>query len=210
LALEIIPFILGPIENNTYLVIDEETKQASIVDPSFDSIKLLEYAKKHNYEISQIWCTHAHFDHIVGINDLLSQMVNAPMVFLHPNDLPLWNSHGGAQMFGVPFEVKFQPTNLLKDNDFFNLGQTRIQTSITPGHTKGHVIYYIPDAKVVFSGDLIFRMSVGRTDLPGGNQLELLKSIERVIKVLPDETRLLSGHGPETTVGYEKKYNPYL
>lgn len=210
MALEIIPFILGPIENNTYLVIDGNTKQASIVDPSFDSIKVLKYAREHDYQITQIWCTHAHFDHIVGINDVMSQINPTPSVFLHPDDLPLWNSHGGAKMFGVPFEVKFQPSNLLKDKDAFNLGLSKIQTSITPGHTKGHVIYYIPDAKVVFCGDLIFRMSVGRTDLPGGNQLELLQSIDNVIKVLPEETRLLSGHGPETTVGYEKKYNPFL
>ncbi len=205
---KIIPFTLGPLENNTFLVIDLETKFAAIVDPSFGSKQILGY--EDEFEIKQIWCTHAHFDHIAGINELLPNLVNQPEIFLHKNDLPLWLENGGAKMFGFPFEIQAKPTHLLEDFEPFKLGNLDIETIFTPGHTPGHVIFSVRDEKIVFSGDLIFRMSVGRTDLPGGSHLLLLRSIDQFIKPLTDDTRLLSGHGPETTVGFERKNNPFL
>lgn len=205
---KIIPFTLGPLENNTFLVIDMETKFAAIVDPSFGSTQILNY--KDDFEIKQIWCTHAHFDHIAGINELLPHLKNQPEIYLHKNDLPLWMENGGAKIFGFPFEIQEKPTHLLDNSDSFLLGNLEIDTYFTPGHTKGHVIYSIKHEKIVFSGDLIFRMSVGRTDLPGGSHLLLLRSIDQFIKPLADNTRLLTGHGPETTVGFEKRNNPFL
>lgn len=210
MVIKIIPFILGPIENNSYLLIDVLSKKAAIVDPSFGSKKILLEAEKNNCEISQILCTHAHFDHISGINEIIPELPQAPDIYLHKNDLPLWNDQGGAKLFGFPFENKYSPTHLLENFESIQLGNIEIHTRYTPGHTPGHIIYHLASENIVFSGDLIFRMSVGRTDLPEGNHLQLLKSIDQEIKTLPDETRLLSGHGPETTVGYEKKYNPYL
>lgn len=210
MAIKIIPFVLGPIENNSYLIIDLSSKKGAILDPSFDSKHILAEAEKNKFEITQIWCTHAHFDHISGINEIMPKLAPSTKIFLHPDDLPLWKESGGAKLFGFPFENHYVPTHLLANFDVIELGDTIIQTRFTPGHTPGHVIYHIPAENVVFSGDLIFRMSVGRTDLPGGNHLQLLNSIDQEIKTLPDETRLLSGHGLETTVGYEKKYNPFL
>lgn len=210
MVIKIIPFILGPIENNSYLLIDVLFKKAAIVDPSFGSKKILLEAEKNNCEISQILCTHAHFDHISGINEIIPELPQAPDIYLHKNDLPLWNDQGEAKLFGFPFENKYSPTHLLENFESIQLGNIEIHTRYTPGHTPGHIIYHLASENIVFSGDLIFRMSVGRTDLPEGNHLQLLKSIDQEIKTLPDETRLLSGHGPETTVGYEKKYNPYL
>lgn len=208
MKLKIIPFTLGPLENNSFLVIDLETKLAAIVDPSFGSKQILDY--KDDFEVKQIWCTHAHFDHIAGINELLPLLHDQPEIYLHKNDLPLWLENGGAKMFGFPFEIQSKPTHLLNDIDSVRLGNLEIDTYFTPGHSQGHVIYSIRNEKIVFSGDLIFRMSVGRTDLPGGSHLLLLRSIDQHIKSLPDDTRLLSGHGPETTVGFEKKNNPFL
>lgn len=210
MAIKIIPFVLGPIENNSYLIIDVPSNQAAIVDPSLGSKQILVEAEKNKYEISQIWCTHAHFDHISGINEIIPELSHSPEIYLHKDDLPLWKDQGGARLFGFPFENKYTPTHLLENFDSRQLGNTEIHTRYTPGHTPGHIIYHLDKESIVFCGDLIFRMSVGRTDLPGGNHLQLLKSIDQEIKTLPDETRLLSGHGPDTTVGYEKKYNPFL
>lgn len=210
MAIKIIPFILGPIENNSYLIVDLTTKKAAIVDPSFDSKQILLAAQKNNYGISQIWCTHAHFDHISGINEIIPELSQSPEIYLHKDDLLLWNDQGGARLFGFPFENKYTPTLLLDNFDSIHLGNIKVHTRHTPGHTPGHIIYHLARENIVFCGDLIFRMSVGRTDLPGGNHLQLLRSIDQEIKTLPDETRLLSGHGPESTVGYEKKYNPFL
>jgi glyoxylase-like metal-dependent hydrolase (beta-lactamase superfamily II) len=210
LAIKIIPFVLGPIENNSYLVIDISSQKGAIVDPSFGSKQILAIAAKNQVEITQIWCTHAHFDHISGINEIMPDLNPSTEIYLHKGDLPLWNDQGGAKFFGFPFENQYTPTHLLEDFDSIQLGETSIQTRFTPGHTPGHIIFLLSDENIVFCGDLIFRMSVGRTDLPGGNHLQLLRSIDQEIKHLPDETRLLSGHGPETTVGYEKKYNPFL
>jgi len=206
---KVIPFTLGPLENNTYLVIDSSTKNAAIVDPSFGSHQLLNF-KEENFTISQIWCTHSHFDHIAGINELLPLLPVQPEIYLHKKDLPLWNENGGANIFGYPFEIQSKPTHLLDDFDSFKLGDLVIDTFFTPGHSPGHIIYAIKNENIVFVGDLIFKMSVGRTDLPGGSHLQLLKSIDNYIKPLDDNTRLLSGHGPETTVGYEKHNNPFL
>ena len=210
MAIKIFPFVLGPIENNSYLIVDLPSKKGAIVDPSFDSKQILKEAEKNQYEITQIWCTHAHFDHISGINEIVPELSQSPEIYLHKDDLPLWKEQGGAKLFGFPFENQYSPTHLLENFDLIQLGDTSIQTKFTPGHTPGHIIYHLALENVVFCGDLIFRMSIGRTDLSGGNQLQLLRSIDQEIKTLPDETRLLSGHGPETTVGYEKKYNPFL
>lgn len=210
MAIKIIPFVLGPIENNSYLVIDLSTQKGAVVDPSFGSKQIFDEAVKNQVEIIQIWCTHAHFDHISGINEIMPEITPSPEIYLHKADLPLWIEQGGAKLFGFPFENKYSPTNLLEDSDSIQLGETSIQTRFTPGHTPGHIIYLLSDQNIVFCGDLIFRMGVGRTDLPGGNHSQLLHSIRQEIMPLPNQTRLLSGHGPETTVGYEKKHNPFL
>jgi glyoxylase-like metal-dependent hydrolase (beta-lactamase superfamily II) len=122
----------------------------------------------------------------------------------------LWEQNGGANIFGYPFQIQSKPTHLLEDTDTFKLGNLEVDTFFTPGHTPGHIIYTLKNENIIFVGDLIFRMSVGRTDLPGGNHLLLLKSIDNYIKPLSDDTRLLTGHGPETTVGFEKRNNPFL
>ena len=210
MALKIIAYTLGPLGNNSYLAVDLSTKLAAVIDPAMGSTIIVSEALKNNYQITHIWCTHAHFDHISGIDEVLNALPSNPSIFLHENDLSLWQQNGGAKLFNFPFETKTSPTHLLKNDETLQLGNLKIYFYHTPGHTAGHVIYHIKEEDVVFSGDLIFRMSVGRTDLPGGNHLQLLNSIDRYIKPLPDNTRLLSGHGPETTVGYEKKYNPFL
>lgn len=203
-------FTIGPIENNSYLLADNEQKVAAIVDPAFGSQEILDYCKQDGLEITDIFCTHAHFDHIAGLNEIYAQLGPDVKIWLHAGELPLWEANGGAGLFGFPFEIACRPTDFVTHMQNIPFGGGELQVRLTPGHTTGHVVYYLATQDILFSGDLIFRMSVGRTDLPGGNHLLLLKSIDEHIKPLPDQTRLLSGHGPETTVGYEKKYNPFL
>ncbi len=202
--------VLGPLENNTFLLVDPQTKQAALVDPAFNSKEIIPVFKENGWTLSYILCTHAHFDHIAGINEISELITPETQICLHEKDLPLWQNSGGAKQFGLTFTPLHQPNHFLDETSVLHLGQHLIEIRFTPGHTPGHVVYYLPEADIVLCGDLIFRQSVGRTDLPGGSHLLLLRSIDEHIKPLPDNTRLLSGHGPETTVGYEKKYNPYL
>lgn len=203
-------FTLGPIQNNTYLLVARDQKQAAIIDPAFDSEQVWQFCQTEELEISDIFCTHAHFDHIAGINELVPHFSTLPHIWLHPDDLPLWQANGGAKNFGIPFEIAAQPNQMFYDQQHLTFGGEDLAVFLTPGHTRGHVVLYLQALDIVFSGDLIFRQSVGRTDLPGGNHQQLLHSIETYIKPLPDQTRILSGHGPETTVAYEKKHNPFL
>ncbi len=210
MSIQVHSFTLGPIQNNTYLLTAPDQKQAAIIDPAFDSEQVWQFCQKEGLEISDIFCTHAHFDHIAGINQLIPHFSSVPRIWLHPDDLPLWQANGGAKSFGIPFEIAAQPSDMFSDQQHLSFGGEDVTVFLTPGHTRGHVVLYLQALDIVFSGDLIFRQSVGRTDLPGGNHLQLLKSIDTCIKSLPEQTRILSGHGPETTVAYEKKYNPFL
>lgn len=202
--------VLGPLENNTYLIADQETGQAVVVDPSFESEQVLEEALQHGWTLSQVWLTHAHFDHIAGVATVCGAFAPPLPVGLHPGDLALWQQNGGASNFGLQVERGPEPTILFSHGQLLTLGRSTFQVRHTPGHTRGHVVFVSQDAPLVLCGDLIFKESVGRTDLPNGNPAALLASIRTQILTLPPETRLLSGHGPETTVGYEAKNNPFI
>jgi len=221
--LEIATYTLGPAMTNAYLVADSETKEAAVIDPAWDGDVILAEAKKRGWRIAHLWYTHAHFDHIGGAGAIADALNPLPLVALHPADHVLWRAEGGAPMFGFTIDPGPEPTIDLQQGQILKLGNIEFEVRHTPGHTPGLCIFYVADIRaersdpagersrsVCFCGDLIFRDSVGRTDLPGGDWESLLKSIHEQIFTLPDETRLLSGHGPETTVGEEKQYNPYL
>lgn len=210
MALEVVTFELGPMQNNTYLVADTETGQAVVVDPSFDSDVVLEEARKRNWEIKGIWLTHAHFDHIAGVKRLAESSQPPLPVGLHPNDLSLYQQGGMASNFTMKVEPGPKPSLYFDHEQALKLGHHLIEVRYTPGHTPGHVTFYSADAGVALVGDLIFYHGIGRADLPGGNLEALLRSIHTQILTLPPETRLLSGHGPETTVAEEIENNPYL
>jgi glyoxylase-like metal-dependent hydrolase (beta-lactamase superfamily II) len=208
--LEIVTFTLGPAMTNAYLVADSETKEAAVIDPAWDGHAILTEAIKHDWRIAHLWYTHAHFDHIGGAAAIADSLNPLPLVALHPADHVLWRSEGGAPFFGFKIDPGPEPTIDLQHGQILKLGNVEFEVRHTPGHTPGMCILYVASEGVCFCGDLIFRDSVGRTDLPGGDWETLLKSIHEQIFTLPDETRLLSGHGPETTVGGEKHSNPYL
>ena len=208
--LEIVTFTLGPAMTNAYLVADSETKEAAVIDPAWDGHAILTEAIKHGWRIAHLWYTHAHFDHIGGAAAIADALNPLPLVALHPADHVLWRSEGGAPFFGFKIDPGPEPTIDLQHGQILKLGNVEFEVRHTPGHTPGMCVLYVASEGVCFCGDLIFRDSVGRTDLPGGDWETLLKSIHEQIFTLPDKTRLLSGHGPETTVGEEKYSNPYL
>lgn len=214
--LEIVSFTLGPAQTNAYLVADSETKEAAVIDPAWDGHVILAEAQKRGWRIAHLWYTHAHFDHIGGAAAIADALNPLPLVALHPNDHVLWRAGGGGAIFGFDIDPGPEPTIDFYQGQILRLGSVEFEVRFTPGHTPGHCVLYVADIRaersrsVCFCGDLIFAGSVGRTDLPGGNWDQLVKSIQTQVFSMPDDTRLLSGHGPETTVGEEKRNNPFV
>lgn len=208
--LEIVSFTLGPAQTNAYLIADPETKDAAVIDPAWDGLLILREAQRRGWRIAHLWYTHAHFDHIGGAAEIADALNPLPLVALHPNDHVLWRAGGGGAYFGFKIDPGPEPTIDFTHGQILKLGSAQFEVRFTPGHTTGHCVLYCAEAKVCFCGDLIFAGSVGRTDFPGGDWDALEKSIREQIYTLPDETRLLSGHGPETTVGDEKRFNPFV
>jgi len=208
--LEIFPMVLGPFGTNAYLLGDTRSHSAVVVDPAWDGELILEEATRRSWHIEQIWLTHAHIDHIGGIAELVKGIQPAPKIAIHPADLPLYSAQGGAALFGMHIGPTPEPNIHLRHGQILRLGEFDFETRHCPGHTPGHVVFCCAAEKVVFCGDVIFWGSIGRTDLPGGDYDTLMLSIHTQILCLPNETRLLSGHGGETTVGYERRENPFL
>jgi hydroxyacylglutathione hydrolase len=208
--LEIISFVLGPVLTNVYLVADPKTKAAVVIDPAWDGALIASEAGRRDWSISQVWLTHAHFDHIAGAGELAARVAPPPQIALHPLDLPLWRMQGGAKMFGMHIDAGPEPQIALAHRQILHLGEYEFEVRHAPGHTPGHVIFCCPAEKIVFCGDVIFQGSIGRPDLPGGDYHALMDSIRTQILTLEDETSLLSGHGVVTTVGEERVENPFL
>lgn len=209
--LEVVRFAQGPTATNAYLVADGTSGEAVVVDPAWDGDQIQAAAEERGWRIGHIWLTHAHFDHLAG-SAALSDHADQPLpVALHPLDHPLWQVSGGAALFGFPdLDPGPEPTIDLAEGMTLRLGDHTFVVHHTPGHTPGHVIFHCAPSELVLCGDLIFQGSVGRSDLPDGDPDELLRSIGNYILSLPDGTRLLPGHGPETTVGRERASNPFL
>jgi hydroxyacylglutathione hydrolase len=208
--LELISMVLGPVETNSYLAADTQTQEAVVIDPAWDGHIIAREAQRRGWRITGIWLTHAHFDHIAGVSGIVEHVQPAPPVAMHPADLPLWESQGGAPFFGMRINPGPRPSLSLSHAQLLRLGGYSFEVRYAPGHTPGHVVFYCAAEKLVFCGDVIFMSGIGRTDLPGGSYQTLIRSIQEQILSLPDETRLLSGHGPETTVGKERQDNPFL
>jgi len=208
--LSIRSFVLGPVQTNAYLVADPDARLAAAIDPAWDGQVILEEAAQQGWRIGSIWLTHAHFDHFGGAGALADGSSPMPTVALHPQDYPLWRAQGGAPLFGLRIDPGPEPTVDLYHGQVMHLGRYEFEVRHTPGHTPGHVLFYCASATVAFCGDVIFQGSIGRTDLPGGDYDTLLHSICTQVLTLPDETRLLCGHGPETTPAMERLYNPFL
>lgn len=210
MTLEIVTLTLGPAVTNAYLIADSATSEAAVIDPAWDGHLILAEAKKRDWRIANIWLTHAHFDHLGGAAAVADGSDPPPPVALHPDDYWLWRTQGGAAAFGLEIDPGPEPTVDLSHGQILHLGEIELEVRYAPGHTPGHVMFYVAAENLLFCGDVIFQSSIGRTDFPRGDYDTLIQSIRTQVLTLPDETRLLNGHGAETTVGAERKSNPFL
>jgi len=208
--LSVITLVLGVVQTNTYLVADPSTREAVVIDPAWEGEKILAEANQRDWQIKSIWITHAHFDHIGGVVEIVEGCKPSPPVALHPADKWLWQTQGNASLFGLKIKPGPVPSIDLSVERFLWLGKTQFEVRHVPGHTPGHVVFYSAENCLAFCGDVIFQGSIGRTDLPGGDYDTLIQHIQDQILSMPNETRLLSGHGPETSVGFERANNPFL
>ncbi len=198
-------FIEPPIENNNYLIIDEESKEAALVDCSSMDENILIELKKHGATLKYVLLTHGHFDHIGGLNDLSENV----KVLMHSGDNEwIQEVNTYLPMIGMPSMEIPKIDEYINDGDIIKLGKLEIKVVHTPGHTQGGICFLVDGN--LFSGDTIFKESVGRCDLPGGNFDQIVQSIENKIFTLPEETIIYPGHGKTTTVGWEKEHNCYM
>jgi hydroxyacylglutathione hydrolase len=197
----------GTFLENAYLVVDEGSLQCAIVDPGEGAGLILHKVAQAGAKPVAIWLTHAHVDHVVGVPQV-RQATGAP-VYLHPADRPLYDHvPEQAMAFGLRADPLDPPDRSFAHGDVLRLGQLTFVVHHTPGHSPGSVC--LVGEGVVFGGDVLFQGSVGRTDLPGGDGETLRASIDRQLLTLPDSTIVYSGHGPETTIGAERRTNPFL
>jgi hydroxyacylglutathione hydrolase len=195
----------GPFMVNSYLVVND--KSGIIIDPGSGIDPLLSKAESEGVKIEAIIATHGHIDHIDGANKAKNK-TGAPF-YISSFDLPLVeNVQMQANMFGLPPVTAIAAEKELPISGDIKIAGLNLALFHTPGHSKGSVSILIEDC--LFSGDVLFNYSIGRTDLPGGDYAELINSIRKNLFIMPDDTRVLSGHGPETTIGREKKSNPFL
>jgi hydroxyacylglutathione hydrolase len=202
-------FTVGPLQCNCTLLGDREAGEAIVIDPGDDVARIHRRLTELGLKLKQILITHAHIDHVGGALKL-KKLTGAPML-LNENDLPLLKMmEMQAAWIGVPTPETAPPDASLEDGLRVGLDRYPAQVLHTPGHTQGSVCLHFVPLRMVIAGDTLFAGSIGRTDLPGGNGRQIIDSIETRLLALPDETKVLPGHGPATTIGQERRSNPFL
>jgi glyoxylase-like metal-dependent hydrolase (beta-lactamase superfamily II) len=199
----------GNMDNTCVVVADEENKKLVIFDAPIGCAKILD--EHPGYELAALIFTHGHYDHILGASVLQGKARQVIAhegdrnMYEHPEGMVAWTDPGEAELL-KPVKV----SRYLRADVVFEVAGLTIDARHTPGHSQGGMTYYLPSLNAVVTGDSLFRQSVGRSDLPGGDQEELIGAIRKKILTLPDATRVFPGHGPESTVGFEKLHNPFL
>ena len=195
---------------NCSIVWDDQTKQAAVIDPGGDLPELLATVERLGLKLEQIWLTHAHIDHAGGTGEL-SRTRGLPIIGPHRGD-QFWidGLPQQSRMFGFPVAEPFTPTRWLEDGDTVTLGTHTLDVRHCPGHTPGHVVFHSAEAQRCFVGDVLFAGSIGRTDFPGGDHDTLIASITERLWPMGDDTVFIPGHGPESTFGRERRFNPYV
>lgn len=203
-------FPIGPLETNAYLV--HSGSDAILVDAGGDLRGglngIIEFITSHKLTLHAVLLTHMHFDHVLGVAQLVKQYPNMKVLGSKADDSLLQSSFGGNGSWGMPPVARFSFDDLTEGEHHF--GSIACTVFATPGHSQGSVSIYLPSETAVFVGDLLFYRSVGRTDLPGSEPMRLMQSLQNCIYTLPPETKAYPGHGPETVVGDEKKLNPFV
>lgn len=200
--------VVGPLEVNCYLVWDEESMKGVVIDPGAEGERIVERIQELGISLTHIVDTHCHVDHI-GANASVKEAFPDAVICVPEKDMPLFKSpHNPMLVMLCRAEPSPDPDLLLKEHDTIEVGAEKLEVMETPGHTVGSISLYSPG--VVFVGDTLFAGSVGRTDLPFSDHDALFVSVRRKIFTLPDETEVYPGHGPVTTVGREKRFNPFF
>lgn len=202
-------FVLGMVGTNCYLVVNEEEKQCILIDPAVYSGEIAEQIRREGLDLRAILLTHGHFDHIMGIDGFRKEFPEIP-VYAHREEEALLKDASMNASLEFGRQYTFSGAAYAEDGDVIDLAGMQFQVIHTPGHTIGGCCYYLQEEKVLFSGDTLFRESIGRTDFPTGNGGQLMRSIREKLFTLPEETAVYPGHMERTTIGDEKKYNPYF
>jgi len=198
--------VVGPLEENTYIIGDETTKQAIVIDPGDEPDRIMDVIKENGLEVNAIICTHAHFDHIGAAGDIKDK--TGAKILIHQDDLETYGlARDQAAFWGYAVDDLPRPDSFLEEGDAIKAGNLSFTVMHTPGHSRGGICLY--GEGIVITGDTIFQGSVGRTDFPGGSIEKLRESFKRLLE-LPENTQVLSGHGPETTIGREKTSNFFV
>jgi glyoxylase-like metal-dependent hydrolase (beta-lactamase superfamily II) len=204
---EILP--VGVLQCNCSILGDESSREAIVIDPGADIQRIQAVLQQHNLTVKQILITHAHIDHIAGAAKLKG-LTGAPVLY-NPKDLPLIEMMDAqAAWLGMATPEVHPPDDTLEDGQIIAITGLSGQILHTPGHTQGSVCLHIPGENLLIAGDTLFAGSVGRTDLPGGHGPTLIRSIHDRLIPLPEDTTVVPGHGPNTTIGHEKETNPFL
>ena len=205
-------FAFNPVQENTYILYNDKGN-AILIDPgcyfSAEQETLKKFIDENNLKVLQLINTHCHLDHVFG-NKWVHKTFGVEL-HLHPNEeVVLQHAPNSGIKFGLPFDNYTGPLHFLQDGDIVKLDTDEIEILLTPGHSPGSICLYCKAQNFVIGGDVLFYESIGRTDLPGGSHETLLQSIKEKLFVLPDETIVYNGHGQSTTIGHEKKHNPFL
>ncbi len=210
--LQIKSFEFNPIQENTYILFNE-SKQAIIIDPGcyYDDEKdvLSSFIDKMGLKPEMLLNTHCHLDHIFG-NKYVSEKYQLPLCIHRGEKIVLDDAPLRGLMFNLPFDNYIGTINYIEEADNIPLGKDALKVLLTPGHSPASLSFYCEADEFIVSGDVLFKQSIGRTDLPGGDFDTLINSIQTKLFTLPDATKVYSGHGPVTSIGYEKRNNPFL
>lgn len=199
--------VVGPIETNCYIIWDHSTKEAAVIDPGAEDQSIIGAIESAGVRPSIILLTHGHFDHVFCAGDI-SQRYGCPIAMHKDDEEQVAGTMAVAQMYqDVSSFLQFQVNQWLRDGDRLTVGETAIDVLHTPGHSPGGLTFAVDGC--VFTGDALFAQGIGRSDFPGGNHEQLISSIQTRIFAYADETKVYPGHGPSTTVGREKRSNPY-
>ena len=206
-------FTFNPFAENTFVLYDTDTLEAAIIDPGCyepeEQEKLKAFIEKKDLTPTLLLNTHCHIDHVLG-NWFVKKTWNLPLHIHQKDDQTLRAIPTYAPMYGFS---RYQPTEAdewLEEGQKLNLGNSQLEVLFVPGHAPGHVVFWQADQKFCINGDCLFNGSIGRTDLPGGDHNTLIHNIREKLLKLPEDTRVYCGHGPATTIGHEKKHNPFL